>query len=146
MWSMDRLGDALGKELARFGPQAGMLELLERWPAAVGEAIARRAWPARIARDGTLHVNTSDSIWSFELGQQSAEIAERLGVPRLRFAPGPLPELEPPEAPSSGPDVQPADIVRAEAAARSIDDPELRESVQRAVSLGLAKARSDSPD
>ena len=35
-----------------------MPELLERWPAAVGPAIARNAWPARIAKDGTVHVNT----------------------------------------------------------------------------------------
>jgi len=69
-----------------------MPELLERWPEAVGSAIARNAWPARIAKDGTVHVNTADSIWAFELGQRSAEISERLGVPKLRFAPGPLPE------------------------------------------------------
>ena len=68
-----------------------MPELLERWPAAVGEAIARNAWPARIAKDGTVHVNTADSVWAFELGQQAREIAERLGVPRLRFAPGTAP-------------------------------------------------------
>ena len=79
-------------ELSRFGPQAGMAELLERWPAAVGAAIARQAWPARIARDGTLHVNTTDSVWAFELGQRAGEIAARLGFRAVRFAPGPLPE------------------------------------------------------
>ena len=82
-----------------------MAELLERWPAAVGEAIARNAWPARIAKDGTVHVNTADSVWAFELGQQAREIAERLAVPRLRFAPGPLPpaDEEPPIRRSSPP-------------------------------------------
>ena len=50
-------------ELSRFGPQAGIAELVERWPAAVGDAIARQAWPARIARDGTLHANTTASVW-----------------------------------------------------------------------------------
>ena len=69
-----------------------MAELVERWPTTVGAAIARNAWPARIARDGTVHVNTADSVWAFELGQRAAEIAEKLGVPRVRFAPGPLPE------------------------------------------------------
>src|SRR5262249_8620143 len=59
--SMDRLGPEIDSELARFGPQAGMAELVERWPAVVGPAIARNAWPARIARDGTVHVNTADS-------------------------------------------------------------------------------------
>src|SRR3954462_1397835 len=89
---MERLRGEMRGELARFGPQAGMPELLERWPGAVGVSIARNAWPARIARDGTVHVSTADSVWAFELGQRSGEIADRLGVPRLRFAPGPLPE------------------------------------------------------
>jgi predicted nucleic acid-binding Zn ribbon protein len=74
-------------ELSRFGPQAGMAELVEAWPAAVGEQIARFAWPARIARDGTVHVHTADSVWAFELGHRAAEIAGRLGVTSLRFAP-----------------------------------------------------------
>src|SRR5579871_2049106 len=89
---LERLGDDLRAELARFGPQAGMAELVDRWPSAVGPAIARNAWPARIARDGTVHVNTADSVWAFELGHRAGEIAVRLGVERLRFAPGPLPE------------------------------------------------------
>ena len=78
-----------------------MADLVERWPQAVGEAIARNAWPARIARDGTVHVNTADSVWAFELGHRAAEIAEKLGVPKVRFAPGPLPEpdVEPVEHP-----------------------------------------------
>ncbi len=99
-------------ELARFGPQAGMAELVERWPAAVGDGIARNAWPARIARDGTVHVNTADSVWAFELGQRAAEIAERLGVPRVRFAPGPLPEPDA-ESAESPVEVRPEDEERA---------------------------------
>ncbi len=82
---MDPLADQVRSELSRFGPQAGMAELLERWPDAVGAAIARNAWPARIARDGTVHVNTDDSVWAFELGQQAPEIAAR-----SRAAQGPL--------------------------------------------------------
>src|SRR5476651_2709846 len=89
---MDRLSDEVRRELSRFGAEAGLGEVLERWPTAVGEAIARNAWPARIARDGTVHVSTADSVWAFELGHQAAEIATRLGVEKLRFAPGPLPE------------------------------------------------------
>jgi predicted nucleic acid-binding Zn ribbon protein len=95
---VEPLGSEIRAELSRFGPQAGMPEVLDRWSAAVGETVARFAWPARIARDGTVHVNTADSIWAFELGQRAREIAERLGVPRLRFAPGPLPEPAPERA------------------------------------------------
>ncbi len=141
---MDPLGDGVRSELARFGPQAGMAELVARWPAAVGDAIARNAWPARIARDGTVHVATADSVWAFELGQRAAEIAERAGVPRLRFAPGPLPEPEPEErAPAIEPTA--AERERAAAIAAGIDDEKLRESVQKAVSFSLARERGDRP-
>ena len=139
---MDRLGNDVRNALARFGPQAGMAELVERWPDAVGAAIARNAWPARIARDGTVHVNTADSIWSFELGQRPAEIAELLGAPAVRFAPGPLPEPDV-EAVERPLEVAPEDVERARAIASSITDENLRESVQKAVSLALARGRSD---
>ena len=119
-----------------------MPELLERWTEAVGPAIARNAWPARIARDGTVHVNTADSVWAFELGQKAQEIAERLGVPKLRFAPGPLPEPEP-EAPEPAVPPTPEEDERAAAIAAAIEDENLRESVQKAVRLGLARERHD---
>jgi hypothetical protein len=121
-----------------------MPELLERWRESVGEGIARNAWPARIAKDGTVHVNTADSVWAFELGQQAREIAERLGVPRLRFAPGPLPEAdEEPPAPALEP--TPEDDELARALATAITDETLRESVQKAVRLSLARERLDRP-
>jgi hypothetical protein len=119
-----------------------MAELLEHWPPAVGAAIARNAWPARIARDGTVHVNTADSVWAFELGHRAGEIAERLGVERLRFAPGPLPEV------SEEPSVQaisptPEDEAEGRRVAAGISDEKLRESVQKAVSFSLARGRLD---
>ncbi len=121
-----------------------MPELLERWPETVGESIARNAWPARIGKDGTVHVSTADSIWAFELGQQAREIAERLGVPRLRFAPGPLPEADDePAAPALEP--TPEEEERARALATAISDEMLRESVQKAVRLSLARERRDRP-
>jgi len=141
---VDLLGDAVRSTLSRFGPQAGMAEVVERWPAAVGRAIAQNAWPARIARDGTVHVNTADSIWSFELGHRSAEIAAALGVSAVRFAPGALPEADP-EPRESPLEVVPEDVERARAIASSITDEALRESVQKAVSFGLARGRSDPP-
>ena len=121
-----------------------MPELLERWPEMVGAAIARNAWPARIAKDGTVHVNTADSIWAFELGQQAHEIADRLGVPRLRFAPGPLPEAaDEPSEPALEPTPEEDELARALATA--IGDEMLRESVQKAVRLSLARERRDRP-
>jgi len=141
---LDPLADEIRAELARFGPQAGMAELVDRWPSAVGSAIARNAWPARIARDGTVHVATADSVWAYELGQRAGEIASALGVPKVRFAPGPLPQSseEPPTQPI---EVTPEDAERARAIASRIEDENLRKSVQKAVSFSLARGRGDQP-
>jgi hypothetical protein len=141
-----QLGDEVKRELGRFGPEGGIAELVEAWPAAVGETIARSAWPARVARDGTLHVNTADSVWAFELTNRGAEIAERLGVERIRFAPGRLPEAgEPdPERPHSKPP-KPPECLRQEGArlAAGIEDENLRKIVARAAAASLAKGISD---
>src|SRR6476659_2450993 len=97
--AMEGLDGEIRKVLARFGPPAGMPELLAAWPEAVGPMVAANAWPARIARDGTLHANTSSSAWAFELGQLAPEISTKLSerlskrAPKaLRFAVGHLPE------------------------------------------------------
>jgi len=142
---MDRIRDAVRSELGRFGPAAGMAELVAAWPEVVGEGIARNAWPARVARDGTLHVNALDSVWAFELQQRAGEIAHRLGVPAVRFVPGPVPEpaLEP--AAEAGRDrIEPTerDRLQGEALAAPIEDPELREAVARAAAASLARAAS----
>lgn len=131
-------------ELSRFGPQAGMADLVDRWTAVVGEGIARNAWPARIARDGTLHVNTADSVWAFELGHRADEIAARLGVPKARFAPGPLPEPSEDRV-ETRVEATPEEEELARAIASQIEDEKLRQSVQKAVSLSLARARSTRP-
>ena len=75
---MERITSAVKQELSRFGAQGGMPELVEAWPEVVGPMVAANAWPARIARDGTLHVNTSSAAWAFELGQLAPEISTKL--------------------------------------------------------------------
>ena len=141
-----RVGDAVAKELARFGPSSGMAPLVDAWPAAVGPDVARNAWPARLGRDGTLHVHTRDSVWAFELTARAEEIRRRLGEsppPRLVFTPGPLPEpgaelvegrLRPTLEPSA------EHFVEAESLVRGIRDEELREIVAKTVASGLAAA------
>jgi hypothetical protein len=146
---MDRVGDAVRRELGRFGPAAGMSPVVDAWPAAVGPEIARNAWPARLARDGTLHVHTTDSIWAFELKSRAEEIRGRLGKhapPRLAFAPGPIPE--PPEPPSedarpSVPTPGPEHFAKADSLVRVIRDEDLRKVVAKAAALSLAKADND---
>jgi len=130
-------------ELARFGAQAGLAELVERWPAAVGEAIARHAWPARIARDGTVHVATADSVWAFELGHQAGAIAARLDVARLRFAPGPLPTSAPEGAPTPSLEPSREELRTAAEIAADLTDENLRETVQKAIGFSLARRRSE---
>jgi hypothetical protein len=146
---MDSVGDSVRRELNRFGPAGGMAPLVEAWPAAVGAEIARNAWPARLARDGTLHVHTKDSIWAFELKSRAEEIRERLGglaPPRLAFAPGPLPE---PSEPSPDLAVRTArrpsveDVAKADSLVRVIRDEDLRKVVAKAVALSLANTDND---
>jgi hypothetical protein len=142
------LGDEVKRELGRFGPAAGLADLVAAWPAAVGDTIARNAWPARIARDGTLHVSTADSVWAFELTSRAAEIASRVGAEQVRFTPGRLPEadLTEPKREKTTP-TEPSPQVRDEAAriAATIEDESLRKIVARAVAASLSRAGSDRP-
>lgn len=146
---IEPLGEEVRAELRRFGPEGAALDLTAVWPAAVGEEIARNAWPARVRGDGTLVVHVRDAIWGFELTQRAGEIAPRLpGAPPLRFEVGPLPDAAPPDsaldAPASPPEARPTaeEAVRAEGWAAAIADGELREAVARAARASLARAGS----
>jgi hypothetical protein len=152
---MERLGAHVERELSRSGSRdvLPLAALTSAWPDIVGDAIARNAWPLRIARDGTLHVATTSATWAHELAFLGDEIAERLrgrlgtAEPvRLKCAPGPTPETaRPPESPPQArpsADAMPADVVyAANTAAAAIDDPELRELVARAARASLVRAR-----
>lgn len=150
---MDRLGESLDRELRRFGQSGSIPAIVAAWPEAVGEEVARNAWPARVSRDGTLHVSTSSSAWAFELTQLATVVLEQLTAeldespPKgIRFAPGHLPE-PPAEAPAATPAVRPAPaperVAEAEELASAIADEELRVKVARAAALGLQAARDD---
>ena len=147
---MEPIGDELKHELGRFGPQGGIGDTVAAWPAAVGEEIARHAWPARFTRDGTLLVNTRDAVWGFELTQRAAEISSRLPTkPKLKFAPGPLPEATPERADPALEERPEATLEQARVAAgwaSSIEDAELRELVARAARASLARASAEHPD
>jgi hypothetical protein len=151
---MERIGGEVQRELTRTGSQDGvpLAALTEAWPGVVGETIARRAWPLRIGRDGTLHVATESATWANELALLRDEILERL-IARLgseapsclRFAVGPVPEPaspSPSEAVVTPPQAPPEIESEAASAAGTIEDPELRELVARAARTSLLKARS----
>ena len=118
-------------------------------------SIAVNSWPARLGRDGTLHVTVSSSPWAFELAQLEPEIAARLAHAlgedeprRLRFAPGPLPEPSIEKVRKEG-RVSPRPSAEERAAAANIAAPvadsELRELIARAAAASLARASSDRP-
>lgn len=156
MKSLDPLGDELQRELGRLGPGGAISEVVAVWPEAVGPAIAANSWPARIARDGTLHVATSSSSWAFELTHLEDTVRARLtaqlgaGAPqRLRFAPGPLPEPGAESVETSErivPAPSPRALAAAEEIAAGIEDPALREAVARAAAASLAGAEARPDD
>jgi hypothetical protein len=149
---MEGLGDEVGRQLARFGPQGAIADVVAAWPAAVGDAIARNAWPARVGRDGSLHVTTSSSTWAFELAHLAPELLSRLrallheSAPKaLKFSPGPLPESPTlgggTPVPTSRRDPTPEERALAAAISAEIEDEELRELVARAAAASLAANR-----
>jgi hypothetical protein len=147
----ERIGSDVRSELARFGPAEGMTEIVRAWPAAVGDQIARNAWPARLARDGTLHVAAVSSTWAFELAQLEPKLLERLRAAlggaapsALRFAPGKLPELSAEDfeaAKEAPPQPTPEDRELATALASGIEDESLRKIVAKAALASLGRAR-----
>ncbi len=149
----ERLGPDVRRELDRFGPAGAIADVVDVWPAAVGDSISRNAWPARIARDGTLHVSTSSSAWAFELGLLEADLRERLterlgdrAPKQLRFAPGRLPEPggpDPEEAHRRAPDVTDQHLQAGEEVAAAITDENLRKLVAKAAAISLAKPPDD---
>lgn len=149
----ERLGDGVRRELGRFGPGGAIADVVDAWPGAVGDSIARNAWPARIARDGTLHISTSSSAWAFELGLLEEKLRERLAAElgndapaRLRFAPGPLPEAAAPvpaESENQHIEVTEQHLQAGEELAAAISDENLRKVVAKAAAASLARPQND---
>jgi hypothetical protein len=149
----DRIGEDVRRQLGRLGPGGAIADVVAAWPEAVGDSIARNAWPARIARDGTLHVATSSSAWAFELGLLEEELRrrllERLGKKtpaRLRFAPGRLPEAaapDPAESRDRAPQVTEQHVQAGEELSATISDENLRKIVAKAAAASLASRPND---
>jgi len=152
---MERLEETLRGALRGAGvPDAGALADVTRvWPEAVGDAIARAAWPQRIARDGTLLVAASSASWAFELGLLGPEILEKLaatvgaGAPTaIRFSVGVVPSPPAPlagAAPPVPPEVDGPTRLLAEELTIAMTDEQLRATIARAAAASLAKAAAD---
>jgi hypothetical protein len=126
---------------------ADVAAIARRWPAAVGEAIAREAWPARLTADGELVVHASASVWAAELSHLERDLRERLeavGIvpaPRLRFTVGAVPR-RPERVSDALPAPPPPADPRADRWTASIRDPDLREAVSQAARSWLARTRA----
>jgi hypothetical protein len=153
---MERIGDEVRGSLRSAGvPDAGLLADVTRvWPEAVGATIAAAAWPSRIGRDETLHVNAASAVWAFELTRLEEEIRGRVAValpgvvppPRLRFSVGPVPAGPVPEGeagPAPAPRAGPEEIRAAEALSAGVEDERLRELVRRAAAASLSARAAD---
>jgi hypothetical protein len=141
---VEPVGDQIRVELRRVGADSGAGDVVAAWSNAVGDEIARNAWPARTQPDGTLVVHVRDAIWGFELTQRAGEISSRLpGRPRLRFVPGPLPDATPDVPPAPTVEATPEQAREAAALTAGIADPRLRESVAKVIKVALARASDD---
>jgi hypothetical protein len=152
---MERLEGSLRGALKGAGvPDAGALaDVVRVWPAAVGDAIARAAWPQRIGRDGTLLVATTSSSWAFELGLLAEEILAKLsaavgeGSPAaIKFCPGPVPSPPAPVRGAAAATPPQADAATRELAAeltRGMTDEELRATIARAAAASLSRGAAD---
>jgi hypothetical protein len=148
---LEPIGPEVRRELGRFGPAGDMGEIVAAWPAAVGPAIAVNAWPARIARDGTLHVATSSSAWAFELTQLGDSVLSRvrealgeISPTAIRFAVGPLPEggaQDEKTAERTVPKPTAEQLADAAKLASEIEDESLRAAIARAAAASLAAAK-----
>lgn len=121
-------------------PDPELVAARERWPAIVGEAVARHTVPARMSA-GALVVACSSSAWSSELTMLAPAIGERLraelGRPlELRFEVGEVPAPEPP-ARDPLPPLHPDAFRHAQRLAAEVASPELRASLERAISRTL---------
>lgn len=151
---MERLEGSLRGALKGAGvPDARALaDVVRVWPEAVGDAIARAAWPQRITRDGTLLVAATSSSWAFELGLLAEEILAKLatavgeGAPAaIKFSPGPVPSPPSPSdaAVAAPPEIADATRLLAEELTREMTDEELRGTIARAAAASLARAAAD---
>ncbi len=156
-WRLETIGEAVAEQLGRFGAAGTIGSVVAAWPEAVGAAIAANAWPARCARDGTLTVTASSSVWAFELTKLEEDIRgrlrERLGEEapaRIRFAAGPLPERGPLESVTNPnrnvPNVTDEHRRAAQEIAAPVENEELRAVVARAAAASLARARGRAGD
>jgi hypothetical protein len=124
----------------RPAPDPELAAVRERWPAVVGDAVARHAVPARMSA-GALVVACSSSAWSSELTMLAPAIRQKLRAALgreldLRFEVGDVPVPDAPRRdplPPPGPDAP----ERARQMVADVPSAELAASLERAISRTL---------
>ncbi len=145
---MKRVADLLGAMLPPSSGAELLLPILRVWPDAVGAPVAREAWPARMAQDGTLIVHVTSSLWASELQLLEGLLREKLQTalggpaPPLKFRLGPVPR---PTAEVVVPPPPRAAVEAAERLAAQVEDGPLRDAVEAALKRALVRS-GDLPD
>lgn len=116
-------------------------KLLRAWPLVVGEAISKKASPARLM--GTvLYCNVAGSAWTTEINYQKAEIIDRLNRELgykavtemvLRVGPVKAPSARPAPEPRRFREPGPEDRAFMESVTAGIKDERLRELIKRVI-------------
>lgn len=118
----------------------------QKWAEAAGPFVARHAAPVRLVRK-VLRVAVEDATWASELAYLTGPILERLQqllpgrwVESIKVVQGePLPPAEPPAPPVELAATTPRMERRVERATAAIEDPELQESVRKAMLTGIRR-------
>ena len=79
-----RLGEALAGYLKTAGlaDRLGQADVVNAWPALVGERIARAATPESVTSDGTMFVRVASSAWRQELSLMTPEVLALINTGR----------------------------------------------------------------
>lgn len=116
--------------------------LIVDWPAIVGSAMATYTLPLRISfpprerSGGTLEIKVASSAFAPQIQHLEPLILQKINghfgwnaVSRLRLRHGPLPAVAPVRPPP--PDPPPQAVERLEACLAQVDDPDLRDALER---------------
>jgi hypothetical protein len=151
---LEPVAAALDDALAGAGPAPiALTAVVRRWPAAVGELIAREAWPVRLQANGVLLVHCRASVWASELRHLEpclrAALEEHgvMPAPPLRFAVGVVPRRPTPRPPAD-PDL-PLDAASERLVSQwagKVTDARLRVAVARAARASLRARESSSEE
>ncbi len=144
-----RLPSAIGADITgsvpgNLGPVRRVAEV---WPLVVGDALARVAQPARLTRDGTLVVHATDASWVHALTLERRTILRKLGELLAGDAPSDLKAeigvvtatpLEDVREPTT---IRPDAQARADELTATVEDPALRDSLNRAIAASLSREK-----